>query len=170
MRVTAIIVAAGTAAAVGIGWGQSSAAQPASACTTDALPLLKTVWAEMRNLRQELLEQRRAIEQAKIADLERQLKGIQEQRRVFDEDRSSRDQQLAAIETALLQSNPDKQERDELESQRAQLLSAPSGPPPTVENAISQREARVRDQLAETEQRARALDQLVQQLAADASR
>jgi hypothetical protein len=167
MRVIGWIVAMGASATMGSCWGQSPAAHPASGCGADA-PMMQALWAEVRSLRAELLEDRRAMQQAKVADLQRQLESIEGQQRHFDQERSAKERQLAEVETELTQPNLDNNERAELESQKVQLLSVPPGPPPVVQNVLSQREARVRDLLAEQEQRAQALDQLARQLSAGA--
>jgi len=163
MRAMEWVLAIG-AATTGICWGQNPAPLPATGCSTDALRLLQPLWTELRALRVELLEDRRATQQAKLQDLEKQLGAVLEQQRELELEQSSRVNQMAEIETQLQQPNLEKNEREELESQMTQLRSVPPGPSPAVQNVLSQREARVRGLLAEQEQRVNAIEQLARQL------
>ena len=167
MKSIAWTVAMAATITTGICWGQSAVARPASGCSADALPILQSLWAEVRNLRKELLEDRRDIQQAKLQELQKQLGAIQEQQRAIDQEQSSRTSELAEIEVQLQRPNLEKNEREDLENQKAQLLSMPPEPSSAVQNGLSQRETRVRDLLANQEQHLGVLDQLIRQLTAD---
>jgi septal ring factor EnvC (AmiA/AmiB activator) len=164
LRVIGWIVTIGASAAMGICWSQNSTSGPSSPCPVDANATLQSVWAELRVLRAELLEDRRAMQQAKLEDLRKQLAVVEAQRCQIELEQNSRTEQLAEIETQLQQSNLEKNEREELESQKAQLLKMPLEPSPAVQNALSGRQTEVRSLLAEQEHRMSALDQLAHQL------
>lgn len=169
MRAKFLMAVIAASATMGACWGQNPGAARSSGCSADALPLLQSIWAEIRSMRVELLVDRRELQQVKLQDLERQLENVQSQEHQFQAEQSSRAQQAADIDSQLLQPNLDKATRDELEAQKADLLTAASSSQSAIaQNAISQRAARVRDLLAAQEQRMQELDRLARQLSAGA--
>jgi len=166
MRAIEWIVAIGATAVLGICWGQNPDARPTPACSSDAMPILQSLWTELRALRGELLEDRRTVQQAKLWDLEKRLRALQEQQRELDQEQSSRASELAEIETRLQQPDLQQTEREDLEGQKNELSNVAPGSSMTQQNALSQREARVRSLLAEQEQRVQALEQLSQEIKA----
>ncbi len=117
-------------------------------------------------LHMELIQDRREVEQRKMQDLERELETIQAQQRQIQAEQSSQGQQAGEIEVQLQQTSLSKPERDELEAQRAELLNTPPSRFGAAQNALAQREARVRERLALEDDRMQALERQLRQLSA----
>lgn len=143
----------------GNSWGQSAT----SGTSPDPVALLQSISAELRALHRELVQDRREMQQHKLQDLEHELETIQGQQRQIQSDQSSRVQQAADIEAQLQQPNLTKSERDDLEAERTELLNTPPARFSSPQNALSQREAAVRDRLALQGQRMQAIEEQLRQ-------
>lgn len=163
MKASLFIVILAAAGAVGVCRAQDAAAS-GSACKAEALPTLQSLWLEVRTLRAELLADRRVLHQSKAEEFEKQLSAVAAQRQQLDLQQASRTGQLTAVETQLGKPDLEKNERDELEAEKAQLVDTRTDPSDALRNSLSQREARLRGLLSAEEQNLLALEQLARQL------
>lgn len=148
----------------------SSADAPAAAASPSAanqLAWLQYISAELRRMHLEILEDRREIQQGKIQDLQRELETIQSQQHQLQEEQRSESQQAVETEGELSQASLSKAEREELEARRADLQTLSPTRFVGAQNALTQREARVRERLALQEQRVRAIEQQLHELSSD---
>ena len=131
------------------------------------LAWLQYISSELRKIHLELLEQRRELQQAKLESVQRDLESIQAQQHELQDEQRAQAQQAVEVEEQLGQSTLTQAERDELQSQKAELAASPTrfG---SAENALTLREARAREGLAIQEQRVREIDRQLRELTAAA--
>ena len=126
---------------------------------------LRYIASELRKLRVELLEDRWEIQQAKMQDLERELQIVQNQRHQLQAEQRAETLQVAEIEGLLAQVTLAKEEREELQSRRADLLDgASSSRFDSAQSALAQRETQVRERIALQQRRIQLLMQRAQEL------
>ena len=142
----------------------SAAATAAAPSAGNQLAWLQYISAELRRMHLEILEDRREIQQGKIQYLQHELETIQSQQHQLQEEQRSESQQAVETEGDLNQTSLSKAEREELEARRADLQALSPNRFVGAQNALTQREARVRERLALQEQRIRAIEQQLHEL------
>ena len=163
--VVALGILAGAACAQNI---SGSAALDPAACEAKLIPALQSISADVRKLQMEMLEDRRELLAARIKDIEDELQVIQSRQRELLGEQQSRTQQVSDIESQLAQAPLSKQEREELEATEKDLLAGSPEMPAAVLAQLAQREALVRERLAQHEQRLQSVDRQLRQLAPSA--
>ena len=135
-----------------------------AACQAKLAPWVASVASELRKLRLEILADRRELLQAKIKDIESELQAIQGRQSELQGEQQARTQQVSEIEGRLAEAALSKQEHEELEAEKEDLLA---GSPPiagAVLAQLAQQEAQARERLAFQQQRLQLLDRQVRQL------
>lgn len=145
----------------------STAATTTSPSAANQLAWLQFISAELRRVHLEILEDRREIQQGKIQDLQHELQTIQGQQHQLQEEQRAEAQQATETEGELSQASLSKAEREELEARRADLQSLSPTRFVGAQNALAEREARVRERLALQTQRIRAIEQELSELSPD---
>ena len=162
------IMVAGAAIFAGMAQPQtapvSAANHTASAVPADQLVWLRYIAAELRRVHLEVLEDRREIEQNAKQGLERELDSIHSRQNELQQEQGSEVQQAADIEAQLSQSGLSASEREELEARRTDLLSLSPSRFGTAQNALVQKETRLRERLAQQERRIQSIDQQLGEL------
>ena len=143
----------------------STTPKAASATSADQIAWLRYIAAEVGRIHLEILEDRRQVQQTAMQDTERELESIHARQSELQEEQRSQVQQASDIEAQLTQAGLGKAEREELEAQRAELLSLSPARFGTAQNALGEREAHVRERLADQERRLRAIEQQLGELA-----
>jgi hypothetical protein len=146
---------------------EGATAEATSPSGANQLAWLQYISAELRRLHLEILEDRRELQKGKVQDLQNELEAIQSQQHQLQEEQRSETQQATETEGELGQSSLSKAEREELEARRAELQALSPTRFAGAQNALTQREARVRERLALQEQRVRAIEQQLHELSPD---
>jgi len=159
-----------TALAASITIGTAAAQNAARSQSTSGDSRTQLAWfeyisSELRQIHLEVLAQRRELQQAKLESVQRDLESIQAQQRQLQDEQRAQAQQAAEVEAQLGQSTLTQAERDELQSQKAELAASPTrfG---SAENALALREARALEGLAIQEQRVQEIDRQLRELTA----
>lgn len=126
---------------------------------------LQYVALELKNLRLELIEERREKQQAGLAALERELQLIRDQQKDLDEQQNAESREPMEIDVQLTQPDLSKARREELEARKADLLVAGPSRFASPQSALARREADARERIALQQQRLQLLAQEAQNLA-----
>jgi hypothetical protein len=168
----ALILVAVVSAAIGqFSWAQTAASPQVASQTVSAdsklAAWMQSIALELRALRLELLEERCERQQARLREVERELELVHNQQRELEEEQSAEAQQTTEIDAHLAQSNLSSQEREDLQSEKSDLLAAGQARFGSSRVALSQREAQVRERITIEQQRVQFLAQQAQKLQPD---
>jgi hypothetical protein len=142
------------------------APKPATASESQKLAgWLQYIALELKKIRLELIEERCEKQQTGLSNLERELQLIRDQQREMEEEQNAEVREPVEIDSQLAQPGLSKEQREELEARKADLLSAGPSRFAGARSALAQREAQVRDRIAGEQQRIQQLARQAQALA-----
>jgi hypothetical protein len=141
---------------------------PKAAATSESQNLsawLQYITLELKKIRLELLEERYQKQQTGLSQLERELQLIRDQQREIEEEQNAEGREPIEIDSQLAQPGISKEQREELEARKADLLAGGSSRFAGPRSALSQREAQARELITIEQQRIQLLAQQAQDLA-----
>jgi len=142
------------------------APKPAAPGESQNVPAwLHYIALELKKIRLELIEERSEKRQAGLSDLEHELQLIRDQQREIEEEQSAEAREPTEIDSQLAQPGISKEQREELEARKADLLAAGPSRFTGPRAALAQREAQARERIAAEQQRIQILAQQAQDLA-----
>jgi hypothetical protein len=118
---------------------------------------LQAILSELRKIRIELVQYQWEIQQIKMPELERKLQDIQSERTQTEEEQREQGAEISSITAQLAEPSLGKEERQELEARKANLVASAPMRFQTRQMSLSQREAEARERLARENERARQL-------------
>jgi hypothetical protein len=114
---------------------------------------LQYIALELKKIRLELIQERYEKQQTGLSDLERELQLIRDQQREIEEEQNAEAREPVEIDSQLAQPGISKEQREELEARKADLLSAGLSRFAGPRSALAQREAQVRERIAGEQER-----------------
>jgi predicted O-linked N-acetylglucosamine transferase (SPINDLY family) len=125
---------------------------------------LQYIALELKKLRLELIEERCEKQHSRLSNLERELQLIGDQQREIEEEQNAELREPIEIDSQLAQPGISKEQREELEARKADLLAAEPSRFVASRLALAQREDEARKRIAVEQQRMQVLVQQAQNL------
>jgi hypothetical protein len=125
---------------------------------------LQYIALELKKLRLELIEERCDAQQGRLSSLERELQLIRDQQREIEEEQNAELREPTEIDSQLAQPGISKEQREELEARKADLLGAEPSRYAASRLALAKREDEARQRVAVEQQRMQVLVQQAQNL------
>ena len=120
---------------------------------------------ELKKIRLELIEERCEKHQTRLSDLERELQRIHNQQRDLEEEQKAEVTEPHQIDAQLAQPGLSKEQREELEARKAEVLATGPSRFARAQAALSQRETQAREHIAIQQHRIQLLANQAQDLA-----